>query len=78
MVHLQVHSRLSPLSAATIWDMNSRPKATDTQDDLLAMQSSFFSSGERPSVSVKRKVQDPSAGSSVGAKDVVRLSDEGT
>lgn len=55
--------------------MNSRPKATDTEEDLLAFQSRFLTSGERPAASLKRKVQEQS--SSKDAKDVVRLGDEG-
>ena len=30
-----------------------RPKATDTEEDLLAFQEKFMSSGESPSASVK-------------------------
>ena len=53
-----------------------RPKATDTEDDLLAMQERFLSHGEKPSVLLKKvKVQDASA--SAGGRDVVRLSDKG-
>lgn len=56
-----------------------RPKATDTEDDLLALQESFLSHGEKPSVLLKKvKVQNvsDSAGQSRG-RDVVRLSDQG-
>lgn len=54
-------------------EIASRPKATDTEDDLLALQSGFLSSGEGPSASVKGKVLDQPP----DAKDVVKLSDEG-
>ena len=60
--------------------MATRPKATDTEEDLLAFQSSFLSSGERPAASLKRKAGESSSiggGSMEGVKDVVRLSDEG-
>lgn len=53
-----------------------RPKATDTEEDLLAFQSTFLSSGERPAASLKRKAAGESS-SMEGVRDVVRLSDEG-
>ena len=51
-----------------------RPKATDTEDDLLALQESFLSGGEKPSVLLKKvRIQDPPA----PERDVVRLGVKG-
>ena len=59
--------------------LNRRPKAADTEDDLMQAQSSFLSSGERPAASFKRKMEDEPRGvASVGAKDVVRIDIEGS
>lgn len=65
------------MHAALLSGAMDRPKTTDTEDDLLAFQSSFLCSGERPSASLKRKIEEPSS-SSVDARDVVRLNDEGS
>ena len=50
-----------------------RPKATDTEEDLLAFQEKFISSGEKPSASVdaQRKVK-------VGSKRVQQASQDTT
>lgn len=56
-----------------------RPKATDTEEDLLALQERFFSHGEKPSVLLKKpKVQDvcDPPDQSMG-RDVVRLNIKG-
>lgn len=62
--------------------LNRRPKAADTEDDLMQFQSSFLTSGERPAASLKvlkRKVEDvPRGVTGVGAKDVVRIDVEGS
>lgn len=60
--------------------LNRRPKAADTEDDLIQLQSSFLSSGERPAASfkvLKRKVEDGEP-RGVGVKDVVRIDVEGS
>ncbi len=44
-----------------------RPKATETEEDLLSLQESFLASGEVPSVSLHR-VSKPGAGVQVGEK----------
>ncbi len=56
-----------------------RPKATDTEDDLLALQESFLSHGKKTSALLKRaKVQDASAPAPrQNSRDVVRLSNKG-
>ena len=47
--------------------MHSRPKATDTEEDLLSLQESFLASGELPSASLHR-VSKLGAGVQVGEK----------
>ena len=66
-----------------------RPKATDTEDDLLAFQEKFLSSGEKPSASVdaqrkvkvgSKRLQQASQGTTETlsqARDVVDLQMEG-
>lgn len=52
-----------------------RPKATDTEDDLLELQKQFLTSGERPSASLK-----VFSGERTGveqSRDVVSLKKEG-
>jgi hypothetical protein len=44
-----------------------RPKATETEEDLLSLQESFLASGEVPSASLHR-VSKPRAGVQVGEK----------
>ncbi len=65
-----------------------RPKATDTEDDLLASQEKFLSSGESPSASVNAGSSKIKAGSkrdqrqyaneeSAQSRDVVDIQLEG-
>ena len=60
--------------------MLKRPKATDTEEDLLALQESFLSSGNKPSASVvsragEKRRQQPEEGATGGSRerDVVQL-----
>ena len=56
-----------------------RPKATDTEDDLLTLQESFLSHKEKPSVLLKKvKVEDaPVSTVQPTRRDVVSLSTKG-
>lgn len=66
-----------------------RPKATDTEEDLLAFQEKFFTAGEKPSASVKTDDANTETKVQVGSKrsqdgqnvrhqrDVVNLQVEG-
>ena len=62
--------------------INRRPKASDTEEDLLAFQDSFLSSGKRPSASLKvqtgekRKSTEEEKANS-GRRDFVVLESEG-
>ena len=52
-----------------------RPKATDGEDDLLALQERFLSSGEKPSALLKKVKVQGNVQESV--RDVVRLNVKG-
>ena len=59
--------------------MLKRPKATDTEEDLLTLQESFLSSGSKPSASMvsrvgeKRRQQLEEEGAGSRERDVVQL-----
>ena len=51
-----------------------RPKATDTEEDLLALQESFLASGSEPAASIADRVK---TGEKRGGRDVVQMTLEG-
>ena len=51
-----------------------RPRAGDTEEDLLAFQADFLAAGERPAARVGEKRHHQQG----LHKDVVKLKDEGT
>lgn len=58
--------------------MLKRPKATDTEEDLLALQESFLSSRSKPSASVvsragEKRRQQGEEGAGSRERDVVQL-----